>query len=74
MSEHLGYDQHEFVGRDGRNSRNGVLTKTVPTEIGPVLIDVPSDTDSSSDPQIVRKRQRRLTSLDQIVLSLTAGV
>ncbi len=72
MSEHLGYDKHEYVGRDGGNSRNGVRTKTVLTEIGPVQIDVPRDTDASFDPQIVKKRQRRLTGVDQIVLSLTA--
>ena len=35
-------------------------------------IDVPRDTDASFDPQIVRKRQRRLAGVDQIVLSLTA--
>ena len=72
MSEHLGYDKHEYVGRDGGNSRNGVRSKTVLTEIGPVQIDVPRDTDASFDPQIVKKRQRRLTGVDQIVLSLTA--
>jgi putative transposase len=72
MSEHLGYDKHAFAGRDGGNSRNGVRRKTVLTEIGPVEIDVPRDTDASFDPQIVRKRQRRLTGVDQIVLSLTA--
>src|SRR6476646_8286350 len=72
MSEHLGYDKHEYVGRDGGNSRNGVRGKTVLTEIGPVQIDVPRDTDSSFEPQIVKKRQRRLTGVDQIVLSLTA--
>lgn len=72
MSEHLGYDKHAFAGRDGGNSRNGVRSKTVLTEIGPVQIDVPRDTDASFDPQIVRKRQRRLTGVDQIVLSLTA--
>jgi len=31
MSEHLGYDRHEFVGRDGGNSRNGIRSKTVLT-------------------------------------------
>jgi len=72
MSEHLGYDKHQYVGRDGGNSRNGVRGKTVLTEIGPVQIDVPRDTDASFDPQIVKKRQRRLTGVDQIVLSLTA--
>jgi len=42
------------------------------TEIGPVEIEVPRDTESTFDPQIVRKRQRRLTGVDEIVLSLTA--
>jgi len=72
MAEHLGYDKHDYAGRDGGNSRNGVRAKTVLTEIGPVQIDVPRDTDASFDPQIVKKRQRRLTGVDQIVLSLTA--
>jgi len=72
MTEHLGYDKHDPVGRGSGNSRNGVRTKTVLTEIGPVDIDVPRDVNSSFDPQIVKKRQRRLTGIDEIVLSLTA--
>jgi putative transposase len=42
------------------------------TEIGPVEIEVPRDRDGSFTPQIVRKRQRRLNGIDEIVLSLTA--
>src|SRR5690349_21714928 len=72
MSEHLGYDKHDAAGRTGGNSRNGSRTKTVITAVGPVEIDVPRDRDGSFDPVIVRKRQRRLDSIDQIVLSLTA--
>src|SRR5690242_17423149 len=72
MSAHLGYDKHAPEGRNRANSRNGVRSKTVLTEIGPVEIDVPRDTDASFEPQIVRKRQRRLTGVDEIVLSLTA--
>jgi putative transposase len=72
MSEHLGYDKHDPAGRDGGNSRNGVRSKTVITEIGPVQIEVPRDIDSSFDPKIVRKRQRRLSGVDEIVLSLSA--
>ena len=72
MAEHLGYDKHDPVGRNLGNSRNGVRSKTVLTEIGPVEIDVPRDTDASFTPQIVKKRQRRLTGVDEIVLSLTA--
>ena len=72
MSEHLGYDKHDPAGRNGQNSRNGSRAKTVLTEVGPVQIDVPRDRDGSFDPGIVRKRQRRLNGIDQIVLSLTA--
>jgi transposase-like protein len=61
MSDHLGYDKHGPVGRDRGNSRNGTRPKTVITEIGPVTIEVPRDRDSSFDPVLVRKRQRRWT-------------
>ena len=72
LSDHLGYDKHDPAGRNGGNSRNGYRTKTVLTEIGPVEIEVPRDRDSSFEPAIVRKRQRRLNGIDEIVLSLTA--
>src|SRR3954470_3165378 len=72
MSEHLGHERHDPVGRDSGNSRNGTRIKTVLTEIGPVQIEVPRDRDASFDPEIVRKRQRRLDGIDEIVLSLTA--
>ena len=72
MSEHLGYDKHDPAGRNGENSRNGTRAKTVLTEVGPVEIEVPRDRDGSFEPVIVRKRQRRLDGIDQIVLSLTA--
>ena len=72
MTDHLGYDKHDRAGRNHRNSRNGIRSKTVLTEIGPVEIDVPRDIDASFTPMIVKKRQRRLTGVDQIVLSLSA--
>ena len=42
------------------------------TEIGPVQIEVPRDRDGTFEPRIVRKRQRRLDGVNQIVLSLSA--
>lgn len=39
---------------------------------GPVPIEVPRDRDGSFEPQIAKKRQRRLTGVDEIVLSLYA--
>jgi putative transposase len=72
ISEHLGYDLHDPAGRESPISRNGTRTKTVLTEIGPEQIEVPRDRNASFDPVIVRKRQRRLDGIDEIVLSLTA--
>ena len=53
--------------------RNGSRSKTVLTEsLGHVEIEVPRDRAGTFEPQIVRKRQRRLTGVDEIVLSLYA--
>jgi putative transposase len=73
MNDHLGYAKHASEGRNGENSRNGLRAKTVITDtVGPVEIAVPRDRDASFDPQIVKKRQRRLGDVDTIVLSLYA--
>src|SRR6478735_1111528 len=72
ITDHLGYDKHDLMGRNGGNSRNGTRSKTVLTEIGPVQIEVPRDRDGTFEPGIVRKRQRRLDGVDQIILSLSA--
>jgi putative transposase len=72
LDDHLGYSRHDPAGRDGGNSRNGHRAKTVLTEAGPVEISVPRDRDSSFEPKIVAKRQRRLTGIDDLVISLSA--
>jgi len=73
MIDHIGYEKHDPIGRNGGNSRNGTRSKTVITDAcGPVEIDVPRDRDGTFEPQLVKKRQRRLTDLDQMVLSLFA--
>ena len=72
MEDHLGYAKHAPEGRDGGNSRNGTRSKTVLTEVGDVEIDVPRDRDGSFDPRIVKKRQRRLSGVDELVISLAA--
>jgi putative transposase len=72
ITDHLGYDKHDPAGKDGGNSRNGTRAKTVLTDIGAVEIDVPRDREGSFEPAIVKKRQRRLTGVDEMVLSLSA--
>ncbi len=72
LDDHLGYGKHDPEGRDGGNSRNGHRAKTVLTDTGPVEISVPRDRDASFEPKIIAKRQRRLTGVDEIVISLSA--
>ncbi|WP_376766621.1 IS256 family transposase [Thermomonospora cellulosilytica] len=72
ITDHLGYDKHERAAVAGANFRNGHRTKTVTTEVGPVEIDVPRDREGTFEPKIVRKRQRRLSGVDEMVLSLSA--
>ena len=72
LDDHLGYAKHDPAGRDGGNSRNGRRAKTVITGTGPVELSVPRDRDSSFEPKIVAKRQRRLTGVDDLVISLSA--
>jgi putative transposase len=73
MTDHLGYEKHDPAGAGTGNIRNGSRGKTVLTEAsGPVDIEVPRDRAATFEPQIVKKRQRRLEGVDQVVLSLYA--
>ncbi|WP_414706256.1 IS256 family transposase [Pseudonocardia sp. HH130629-09] len=74
MTEHLGHDKNRAdPGRESTNVRNGSRSKTVLSDAaGDVEIDVPRDRASTFEPQIVKKRQRRLTDVDEVVLSLYA--
>ncbi|WP_330351376.1 IS256 family transposase [Streptomyces sp. NBC_00582] len=72
ITDHLGYEKHDAGGRGSGNSRNGSRAKTVLTDVGPVEVKVPRDTSGTFEPQIVKKRQRRLTGVDEMVLSLSA--
>jgi putative transposase len=42
------------------------------TEAGPVEIEVPRDRESTFEPVIVGNRQRRLSGIDDLVISLSA--
>ncbi|GAB2836374.1 IS256 family transposase [Actinocorallia aurea] len=73
MDAHLGRGHGEITDPgETVNHRNGARPKTVVTDVGPVEIQVPRDRDASFEPKIVRKRQRRLGGVDDMVLSLSA--
>ena len=72
LDDHLGYAKHDPAGRNGQNSRNGRRGKSVLTEVGPVEIAVPRDRDGSFEPKLVGKHQRRLSGVEDLVISLSA--
>src|SRR6476659_5433780 len=71
LTEHLGHDKHR--PSESGNVRNGTRSKTVLSDsTGHVEIDLPRDRAGTFEPRIMRKRQRRLSGVDEIVLSLYA--
>jgi len=70
IDEHLGYDKHEQSHAD--NSRNGYTSKTLQTEDGQFELDTPRDREGSFEPKLVKKHQRRFTSMDDKILFLYA--
>jgi putative transposase len=73
MTEHLEHEKDGQPVEGSGNVRNGTRAKTVLTEAtGHVDIEVPRDRAGTFEPQIVKKRQRRLSGVDEVVLSLYA--
>ena len=70
LDEHLGYAKHDPC--DSGNSRNGYTSKTLQTESGQFDINTPRDRQGDFEPQLVKKHQRRFTSLDDKILFLYA--
>src|SRR6195952_509978 len=64
---------HHLAGEDGAgNTRNGYGRKTVMTDTGKMAIDVPRDRQSSFDPQLIAKYQRRFPGFDEKIVSMYA--
>src|SRR3954451_15425374 len=64
LSEHLGYEKGDPVGRGSGNTRTAYSSKTVLGDDGSVEIAVPRYRNASFAPQIVPKGQTRLDGFD----------
>jgi putative transposase len=72
LTAHLGYEKHSVEGRNKKNSRNGRGGKRIKTASSEIEIEVPRDRDGTFEPQLIRKRQRRLPGFDDKVIALYA--
>ena len=70
MDNHLGYDRYERSGEP--NYRNGTKAKTVRSKYGEFEVDVPQDRQSSFEPQVLPKRQKDISSIDDKIISMYA--
>lgn len=70
MDDHLGYQKSERSHSD--DYRNGYKSKRVNSSYGSMDIDVPQDRKSTFEPQIVKKRQKDISDIDQKIISMYA--
>jgi putative transposase len=72
MTDHLGYEPHEAVGRNSGNSRNGSTKKKLKGDFGELELETPRDRNASFEPKIVAKGQTRFKGFDDKILSMYA--
>ena len=72
LTHHLGYAKGEAKPAGQANQRNGTTPKTLLTEQGEVPIEVPRDRAGTFEPQLVPKGDRRLSGLDDKIISMYA--
>ena len=72
MNHHLGYDSNDKGPKKDDNRRNGYGKKTLKTIQGEVEIEVPRDRDGSFEPQVVPKRTKDVSAIENKVLAMYA--
>ncbi|MED9988512.1 MAG: IS256 family transposase [Coprococcus sp.] len=70
MDDHLGYQKSERSDSD--DYRNGYKSKRLNSSYGSMDIDVPQDRKSTFEPQVVKKRQKDISDIDQKIISMYA--
>ena len=72
MNSHLGYNTNDHGYKETSNRRNGYTHKNLKTSMGEVGIDSPRDRGGSFDPQLIPKRSKDVSGIEDKVLSMYA--
>ncbi|OWZ82614.1 IS256 family transposase, partial [Natranaerobius trueperi] len=72
LDHELGYSKYDYREKETTNSRNGKREKQLRSNYGNIEIEVPRDREGEFEPQIVKKNQRDISSIDDQVLSMYA--
>ena len=70
MDGHLGYDRYERS--DEPNYRNGTKPKRIRSKYGEFEVDMPQDRQSSFEPQVLPKRKKDISAIDDKIISMYA--
>ena len=70
LDEHLGYEEYERS--DNPDYRNGIKTKKLRSSYGEIPIEVPQDRDGDFEPQIVPKRKKDISEIEQKIIAMSA--
>ena len=72
MDDHLGYSKYDYQNKHTDDSRNGYSPKTVTSTMGEIDLDIPRDRNGEFEPQVVKKHQTDISSIEDQVLSMYA--
>ncbi len=72
LTHHLGYALGGAKPGETTNHRHGTSGKTVLTDDGPLVLDIPRDRAGTLEPRLIRKHERRFTGFDDKVIALYA--
>jgi len=73
LDDELGYSKYDYKNRSGENARNGTYSKTLKSDIaGEFQVDVPRDRNGDFEPQIVKKHEKDISSIDDKIISMYA--
>ena len=75
LESELGYSKYDYKNKDTDNSRNGYSQKTVQGSQGELEINVPRDRKGEYEPQLVKKHQTDVSSIeDKVIFLYSQGV
>lgn len=72
MDFHLGYESDDHAPKSTENRRYGYNSKTLKSTYGDILVEVPRDRDASFEPQVIPKRVRDVSGIEDKVLAMYA--
>lgn len=72
LEDELGYSKYDYANKETDNHRNGYSKKNVVSSIREIELNVPQDRKGDFEPQVVKKRQTDISSIEDQVLSMYA--